>query len=423
MRQFPVRAVSWGDTTAYRDGVLTISREELLAHLEATGDLGSLELVELALVTPDTPTRIVNILDVVGARARLGEGAVDYPGVCGPLRPIGDGVTAELQNFTVLALSTVPDLYNKLLDLSGPGAEVTPYSRFCHLAIQATPKQPDMPKPAYLSALKRLALRAGAYLARAAAASEPASARIYTLDPQPEGLPRAVYVCMIASHQKAEAGEAILYGDDAQGLLPTILHPNELLDGAVISPIWNLGIDTYSFQANPVVEALYNRHGKELAFSGVVVNVAHITRERRERSVLMAANLVSTVLKADLAVITKVGGGIPESDTMMLIEALEQKGVKTSAILWSHYGDGNYAGDSLSAYSPAADAVASAGVYDAWFELGPQETVIGGRTAGPFTTDPSDRARPAEGPLKPRIRDIAGAISQLGASRVGMVEA
>src|SRR5690606_19594215 len=148
---------------------------------------------------------------------------------------------------------------------------------------------------------------------------------------------------------------------------------------------------------NPVVEALYNRHGKELAFSGVVVNVAHITRERRERSVLMAANLVSTVLKADLAVITKVGGGSPESDTMMLIEALEQKGVKTSAILWSHYGDGNYAGDSLSAYSPAADAVASAGVYDAWFELGPQETVIGGRTAGPFTTDPSDRARPAEG--------------------------
>ena len=50
-----------------------------------------------------------------------------------------------------------------------------------------------------------------------------------------------------------ELDEPILYGDNVRSLLPTVLHPNEVLDGAVIAPYWAFGAETYSVQNHPVV--------------------------------------------------------------------------------------------------------------------------------------------------------------------------
>lgn len=421
MHRYPVRAAAWGETTNYNAGRLSVNRHDLFAYLQNKGVLNELEITDLALIAPSTATRVVNIFDVFAARARLGKGVVDYPGVLGPQQSVGQGVSATLDNFSIMAVSSRANIYNKLLDMSGSGSAFTPYSKLSHLALSVEPKKSDMTQAAYYGGLKRIGLCAGSYLARAAAEAPPSETSVYTLDPRPRELPRIAYVCMLASHQKSQAGEPILYGDDVSGLLPTILHPNEFLDGAVIAPYWNLCIDTYSFQNNPVIQSLYDRHGKDIDFAGVVVCVSHITREQRDRSVHMVSNLVHTVLGADLAIVTKVGGGIPESDLMMTVESLEKKGVRTSAIIWSHIGDGTIQ-DSLSAYSPAADALVSVGMQDAWVDLSEQSEVFGGSTVGPFSDQPGDRPQPANAAIRLRYRDISGAINQLGASSIAMVE-
>ncbi len=105
----------------------------------------------------------------------------------------------------------------------------------------------------------------------------------------------------------------------------------------------------------------------------------------------------------------------------MAIEPLEQRGVRTSAIVWSHLGDGSIK-DSLSATSVAADAIASAGVYDDWVDLPQQAEIVGGSTVGPFSDDPQEKPQPATAAIRVRYRDISGCISQLGASRVAQVE-
>jgi glycine reductase len=421
MLKYPVKELSWGEETAYHQGKLTINREDLLQHLAEDEERWSVKVSDLALVTPGTSMRVVNIFDVFAARARLGTGAVDYPGLLGRVTTVGSGTTASLEQFTVIATSVVEDKYNKILDMSGVGSELTPYSQMFHLAFQAEPLDPDLKNVDYFKALKRLGLKIGSYLARAAAKSEPVVTTEYTLDPVPSGLSRVVYVCMIASHQRSEADEPILYGDDVSGLLPTILHPNEMLDGAVIAPYWNLGIDTYSFQNNPAVLELYRRHGQEVDFAGVVAYVAHVTREKRARSTAMITNLVTSVIKADLAVVSKLGGGIPESDLLMIIESLEKKGVRTSGFIWSYMGDGTIS-DSISANSEAADALASVGIYDDWLDLPEQAQVFGGTQVGPFTSNPNDKPVPAHNALRLCYRDICGAISQLGSSRLSMVE-
>ena len=420
MHQYPVQSITWGNSTEYNAGQLSISRADLLAYLHNQGELNEIEIKELALVSPATSTRVINIFDIFPAQARLGKGAINYPGVLGPIQPVGNGTVATLENFAVLAISSRTNKYHKLLDMAGPGSELTPHAGFFHLAVCADPIRSEMTEAQYHGCLKRIGLRIGSYLAGSVSAP-PVSIANYSLDPHSRGLPRVAYVCMIASHQKSAAGEPILYGDDQSGLLTTILNPNEILYGSLVSPYWNLGIDTYTFQKNPVVRGLYDRHGKDVDFVGVVVCVAHITRTQRERSVLMISNLVHSVLGADLALISKVGGGIPESDLMMSIEALEQRGVRTSAIVWSHLGDGSIK-DSLSATSVAADAIASAGVYDDWVDLPQQAEIVGGSTVGPFSDDPQEKPQPATAAIRVRYRDISGCISQLGASRVAQVE-
>src|SRR5262249_54264303 len=157
---------------------------------------------------------------------------------------------------------------------------------------------------------------AAAWLANEAAQGEPAETETFelapvgqdsarTAPPEPivsvskdEGpaasarLPKVVYVFQIHSHQRPTvAGEPLLYGDNARHLLPVLLHPNEVLDGAVLQGYNARG--TYIVQNHPVILELYRRHGDDLDFGGVVAVVAHQTAEERERSAVMASNLVA----------------------------------------------------------------------------------------------------------------------------------
>jgi glycine reductase len=147
-------------------------------------------------------------------------------------------------------------------------------------------------------------------------------------------LPRFAYVGQIFSRQRRpEADESILYGADTDGMLPTLLHPNEWLDGALL-PSYHAslgGAETYFYQNHPVITALYRRHQQgELNFAGTVATIASADNFDRERNTRFAANLVQWVLRADAAVLTKFGGGVPHTDLSETARLLECNGIKTS---------------------------------------------------------------------------------------------
>ena len=67
----------------------------------------------------------------------------------------------------------------------------------------------------------------------------------------------------------------LAYGWDMNRMLPTVMHPNEVLDGAIVSgsfmPVsskWS----TYDFQNCPNIKALYKEHGKTINFLGVIMS-------------------------------------------------------------------------------------------------------------------------------------------------------
>src|SRR5207244_254987 len=143
-------------------------------------------------------------------------------------------------------------------------------------------------------------LTTAVYLAQTARDAEPDTVETFELPAPtraPAGLshlPRVAYVCQIHSHQRPTGvDEGILYGDPIRRMLPTIVHPNEVLDGAVLRGFMGRNATTWAVQNHPVIRSLYARHGRTLWFAGVVVTVAHATEPERVRSAFLTAGLVA----------------------------------------------------------------------------------------------------------------------------------
>jgi glycine reductase len=422
INEYHISALEWGENTSFEDGLLTINKKAVLDFVKGCDDLVDIELTDMDLIHPKTSTRIVNIFDVLPAHARLGKNSNNFPGFIDPMQTVGDGISAALKNFSLLAISSLPGRYNKVLDKDGVGAALSPYSSHFNLAFKAQPKRGDLSQSDYYALLKKMGLKIGIYLAEIAAqTSEATNVSVFSLEKPSSELPRAVYVCMLASLQLWDKGEPILYGNDLLNMIPTILHPNEFLDGCMVAQNFNLGIDTYSFLNNPVILELYERHGKELDFAGVVVCASHAAHTLRELSVQMICKLTKDILGADIATMTKLGGGIPESDVMSTMDNLEKRGVVTTPIIWSHWGDGTIK-DILTIYPTAANAMVSVGINDAMLYLPEQERIVGGEVIAPLSDDPGAAPMPAEKAIEIRCREFSGAINQLGASVVALKE-
>lgn len=379
--------LAWGTTTKVEHQTLVLNAKELEDVLCQSDS--RIKSVEVELAQAGESCRIGPVFDVE-PRAKL-DGASDFPGAIGPITAVGTGRTSVLRGAAVTILNTKdrPSRRPTVLDLAGsvpaPEGSAVPTWRLEQLVVYAS-LQHVVLIPRLVAGLTddqasnvfRLAvLRAAAFLARQCAGN-PTSVETLSLPEAQVDLPRIVYVYQVHSHQRPTVtGEPLIYGDNARHLVPTVLHPLEILDGAALP---GYGRDTYKIQNHPVVLNLLERHGKELNFVGVVVVVAHMTAEERTRGAVVASNIVSRVLKADGAVFTKTGGGAPHVDMAEMAHRCELQGVKTSLVAWD-VSDGSGVEDTdeedtaLFNYADL-NAVANVGPNSYRFRLSPVERVI-----------------------------------------------
>jgi glycine reductase complex component B subunit alpha and beta len=294
------------------------------------------------------------------------------------------------------------------IDMAGPIAQLTAFARTHNVVISASPA-PSTGRSEYLAAIRLAGLRAAVRLARVAREAEPDAVEVFDL-PAPARvpaelahLPRVAYVFQIHSHQRPTGlDEGILYGDPVRRMLPTMVHPNEVLDGAVVRGFMGRGVTTWATQNHPVIRELYARHGKTLCFVGTVLTVAQATEPERVRSAAMAAGLVADVLGADGAVFTKIGGGAPHVDMAQAADQCEARGVRTTLLVEDMSTDGSEEGMLLFNF-PGLDALVNVGSAQDKVTLPPMDRVIGMDDG-------------AGGPSN--YGGVCGAIEQVGASRV-----
>ncbi len=414
LQHHDVRDLAFAGEMRLDGDVLRIDREALIAHLLEDNRLAGLE-VEIA--RPGEACRIAPVFDIVEPRAKVDGGASDFPGVVGPIASVGGGATAVLRGMAVTMVGVAGQPAIPILDLRPPllpdGTTDlrTRYHELVHLVI--VPRlTPGVEENDGWNALRVAALRAAVCLARAARDQAPDEEEVVELGAVPVGLPRIAYVYQMHSQQHPTVpGEPLLYGDNARHLLPTLLHPNEVLDGAVLPGYNSIGIETYAVQNHAVIRELYRRHGHDLDFAGVVATVAHQTVTERERNVVMAANQVKHILRADGAVLSKSGGGAPHVDMAEVARRLEQLGVRTTLLAWEVSEGGGSEGAALFNH-PEVDAVVNYGPNGHAFALPPVERVI---TAAAASTER------LAGSVKANANRLCGVMDQLGSGHLTAV--
>ena len=325
-----------GADTCVKDRVLLVNFEELESHLLEDSRLKS---VDLALVSPGDRVRIVNLMDVVQPRCKIDNPDADFPGFIGKIQTAGKGKTRSLNGVTVMVSN--PDTkrhYSAFFDMAGVGADMSRYGKMHHVSISPHMAD-DVLERDFEDAVKIAGFKTAVYLARSAQGHPVDEVEIFDLDmanlENEKGLPKVAYYYQLYSpqHDHMAISDPCFYGTEIRNLLPTVLHPNEILDGGVVGHHTIRALDTYSIQNHAIIKELYRRHNKELIFCGVVGGVMVMEPVARARKAMMASSLIKNVLGADGVVLTKIHGGLPHVDLGLVAEECEKLNVRTAVYI------------------------------------------------------------------------------------------
>jgi sarcosine reductase len=400
---FPVQRLEFAAQSRYDHGTLAIDRAALLAAIAEPRAIGE---VDIHLTHPGESCRIVHVLDAVAPMIKVQGRSTVYPGFFGPAIPAGSGRDHLLSGAAVVVSATFPEPTSgalsageAIIDMSGPAAPYCAFSDTANVVLVCHPA-PGASNADFDAALQRAKLRAAVYLAGIASGLTPPTLKHYALGDVDPDLPRAVYIDQL--HQQGLLAQTFFYGKHIQGLEPTMVHPNEMLDGALVNGNYRQPgrAITYGHTDNFVVRELYRRHGHDVNFLGVVIGRGwQDTQYLKERQGWMMAR-VARLLGAQLAIISADVGGTGGNNTidfMQTIKACEQMGIRTVAIL-QEAGNPDGSDPTLVDYVPEADALVSVGGIGWHTPAAPAVArVIGGETVRPsIAQDPLDAAGPLE---------------------------
>lgn len=411
--EFKVHDVVFGPRTQFEDGTLTVNRDELIAYLNRDGLFQSME-IEIA--RPGESVRIIHIMDAVEPRIKIGEDRSAFPGAHGKMEIAGSGRTHRLGGMAILQTGARQGIQEGIVDMTGPGADYSRFSRTINLVLVCTPF-PDSSNIEFDRATRTTALEAAEYLAATTRNLTPDMVEEFDLNPginSSTDLPRIAYIYHLQS--QGVLRDTFVYGENARALLPTFLHPNEVLDGAIVSGNYIIACQknpTYLHQNNPVVRELYRRHGRDLLFSGVIIANEHSTLREKERSAKFAAKLAAQ-LGARGVVMTQEGGGHADTDLMLCCVECEKLGIRTVVLINEIAGaDGDQ--QSLVDNVAQADAVVTTGNNDEVVHLPGMERVVGGSEIAGVSGGP-------DGAMALALGRVYTSTNQLGATLMTVKE-
>lgn len=380
---YPVREIRFGRGWNYRPGVLEIHEEELTALAEADERILS---ATFAIVSPGERTRVTGIRDVVEPRVKIGEPGQVFPGVLGPVKPVGEGRTHRLSGMSVVTAAEYEGTVrtgttaqrSAILDMWGPGAEATHFSTLLNLVLTLKLAS-GLPENEAHSAIQETEYRVAHRLAETTAGVEPQNVDLYDRGRTDTNLPRTVLVIGCLTEAGHRPSNVSYYGLPILESLSTVIDPNEMLDGAVTgNTIRTVSYHpvTWDWQTHPLALGLNREHGQRLNFAGVILERIGFENIHEKEVAAHSAAQVAAALQADAALITWTGSGNAFLEVMLTVRACEQRGIKTVLVTYE-YGGKDGIDSPLLFYDEASDAVVSTGSRDRPLQLPEAERVVG----------------------------------------------
>lgn len=416
LNRIEIKDVVLSDKMEVVDSVLYINEKEIIEELKT---IPGVEDVKIDIAKPGEKTRIIPVKDAISPRCKVEGGEGGFPGVTTGLEQAGSGVVNVLDKVTIMTIGDIVGFQEGVVDMWGEGAKYTPFSKTINIVVDISAIEGLAPHK-HEEAVRIAGLRASELVGEAAREAKASYTEVFekgTFAEEEEkckGLPKVIYCEMLIAQGLLHDG--YIYGHDAKTTLPTYLHPNEELDNAVISGNCVAACDkitTFQHQENAVIRDLYELHGKEINFLGVLMVPEMTTLAGKQRTTQYTVNLAHQ-LGADGVIVSEEGYGNPDSDLVMISAGLEKLGIKTVLITDECSGwDGM--SQPLTDTAEEAIAVVSTGNVSHLVELEKADRILGdpmaveniaGGWAGAYD--------PETGIMKCELNAVIGATSEIG---------
>lgn len=415
LRKIPITNIEFGNETKVDGATLLIDREELIKKLK---EVPNVKEIKIDLARPGEKIRIIPVKDVIEPRFKV-EGPAGFAGVTSDVAQLGNGVVNVLDGAAIVTIGDIVGFQEGIIDMWGEGAKWTPFSKTNNIVVDISVIDGLTPHE-HEETCRLVGLKASELVGLAAREMISENIEIFDMGDNVEetskypDLPKVVYVEMLISQGLLHA--SYIYGVDSAHILPTLIAPNEELDGAVISGNCVAACDkitTYQHQNNAVIKELYKLHGKEINFLGVVLVPEMTTLNGKFISCDYTAKLCK-MLGADGVIVSEEGYGNPDSDLVMICSRLEKQGIKTVLITDECSGwDGK--SQPLTDIAKEAVAVISTGNVSHVVELEKADIVLGDPNAvSNIAGGWAGAYNPEDGTMKCELNAVIGATSEIG---------
>ena len=410
-----IRDIRFGETTAVREGILTVDKNGLISKLKEDERIKE---VSVDLAKPGEKTRIIPVKDVIEPRVKIEGTGAGFPGVTTKTSQCGEGKLRVLYGTAVVTVGDIVGFQEGVIDMWGEGAKWTPFSKTLNITVDVSVIE-GLDVHAHEETLRLAGLRAAEYVGQAGKDAQPDEMLTYEMGSILEesakypDLPKVLYAEMMITQGLLH--DTYIYGVNAQTILPTLMHANEELDNAVVSGNCVAACDkitTYQHQNNSVILDLYEHHGKDINFMGVIMVPEHTTLSGKVRASDYTVKLAE-MLGADGVIVSEEGYGNPDSDLLMICRKCEKAGIKTVLITDECAGrDGT--SQPLADATPEAIAVVSGGNVSHVVTLPPAEKIIGSDAAIAVLAGGWEGALLEDGTLMCELNAVIGATSEIG---------
>lgn len=407
------------------DGILYVDPEAVKAFMYEDDDVKAwVKNFSFDVAKPGQSVRITPVKDVIEPRVKVEGDGGQFPGVIAPVDTVGEGLTKVLRGMAVVTAGKIVGFQEGIIDMSGEGAQYTPFSALNNFVVVAEPAEGyNDRKHEYEHAVRIAGLRAATFIGELARDITPDESQTFETYGIKEGieklpnLPRVAYVHMLQSQGLLH--DTYVYGVDAKRSLTTIINPTETMDGAIISGNCVSACDkntTYHHQNNPVVAELFAQHGKTLNYVCNIITNENVYLADKKRSSDWSAKLCR-LLDLDGVIVSQEGFGNPDTDLIMNTKKIEQQGVKTT-IITDEYAGQDGKSQSLADADPLADAVVTGGNANEVVILPKMDKVIGMLDYVDVIAGGHEGSLREDGTIEVELQVITGATNEMGFNRL-----
>ena len=414
-----LKDIQFSKESKLENGILFVNADEAKNFVFEDDDVKAcVKDAHFDIAKPGESVRITPVKDVIEPRVKVEGPGGEFPGVIAKVDTVGSGKTHVLRGMAVVTAGKIVGFQEGVIDMSGPGADYTAFSKLLNLVLVCEPVE-GVHQHEYEHAVRIAGLRAATYIGELGRNVTPDSTKEFetlgikeSIQKWPD-LPRVAYVHMLQSQGLLH--DTYVYGVDAKKSLTTIINPTETMDGAIISGNCVSACDkntTYHHQNNPVVADLFEQHGKTINYVCNIITNENVYLADKMRSSDWTAKLCR-LLDLDGVIVSQEGFGNPDTDLIMNTKKIELQGVKTT-IITDEYAGQDGKSQSLADADPLADAVVTGGNANQVIILPKMDKVIG-------TLDYVDKIagghagslRP-DGTIEAEIQVITGATNEMG---------